>query len=266
MSIIASIPVLKGEDHTNLSAIPEGLLLRSRHEQFNIPGEAVARVRAEGAAVAVELRAPAGATPVVYRIEGVDEAHAVAFADGVNSLLLEPDEEVDGLSLVVCDTRRTRRAQRAMRRLKRLSLAGLVATVVMAVVGGMTGGALYPVLTVPLMSFTVACLAGSQHELTDWLHRRRIRKHGAQEFARPANLPGSWLYVDATGLHRAVIHFGGGPYLEVAYDREDPADVVTLRPGFMQRLGLTAGVFLLFCGILGAAATVGLMVEAAAQS
>ncbi|MFF8836840.1 hypothetical protein [Streptomyces sp. NPDC015130] len=255
MPNLSSIPVLTGNDRTNLTVIPEGLLLRSRHKDLNIPAEAVARVRAEGTSVAVELRVRAGETPTVFRIEGVDGARAVAFAEGVNSLL-EPEEEreeVDGISLVVSDTRRTRWTQGANRRLKWFTLAVLALTVALAVLGGLTQGAAYPVITVLFTPVIGACFAGSMQELTQSLHARRIRRIGVKEFARPANLPGSYVYQDSTRLNHALIRLSAGPYVELAYDPADPADWVTVRPGFMERLSRAAGVFVFLCGIGGVA-------------
>ncbi|MFE7581253.1 hypothetical protein ACFU5Y_06760 [Streptomyces gardneri] len=263
MPTLSSIPVLTGNDRTNLTAVPEGLLLRGRHRNITIPAEAVARVRAEGTSVAVELRALIGATPTVYRIEGVDGARAVAFAEGVNSLIEpeEQEEEVDGISLVVSDTRKTRWTLGANRRLKWFVLAVLAVTVALAVFGGLTQGAVYPVITVFLTPIIGACFAGSMQELTQSLHARRLRRTGVKEFARPANLPGSYVYQDSTRLNHALIRLGAGPYVEVVYDPADPADWVTLRPGFMERLSRAAGVFTFLCGIGGLALMVLMLSE-----
>ncbi|MFB7515153.1 hypothetical protein [Streptomyces sp. NPDC056144] len=250
MSILSSIPVLTGNDRTNLTAIDDGLLLRTRHEEITILAKAVARVRAEGSSAVVELRARAGAVPGVFRIDGVDDRRAVAFADGVNSLLLEPEEEVDGLSLVVCDTRKTRWALRHARHVKWLMLGAVVVMVLLAAVGAATEGAYYPPVFVFVTGLAVGFSIAGGQEFVEWLHKRGIRKHGVKEFARPANLPGSFIYPDRTGMMRAIINFGGGPYLEVAYDPEDPADVVALRPALTERLFNAAGMFCGFVALL----------------
>ncbi|MER7534877.1 hypothetical protein ABTX77_08805 [Streptomyces sp. NPDC097704] len=262
MSIISSIPVLKGHGGTDLTASPEGLLLRSRHDELSIPGEAIARVRAEGGSVAVELRVPAGAAPAAHGIEGVDAFAATAFADGVNSLLIAPDEEVDGRSLVVLRTFKTRWEQAAMRRMKWQALGCLVVIVALSVIGGTAGGAVYPVGIVMIGAITGACLMGATLELGGWTHRRRIRRHGVKEFARPANVPGMYLYVDRAGMTRTVSNFGGAPYLEIAYDPKDPADVFTLRPGLLQRLSIWAAWFILLCGLGGVAALAAVVADA----
>ncbi|MFE6066765.1 hypothetical protein [Streptomyces sp. NPDC056525] len=267
MSIIASIPVLKGHGGTTLSADPEGLLLERPREELTIPGQAVARVRAEGGAVAVELRAPTGTTPVVHRIEGVSEAAATAFADGVNSLLLEPDEEIDGATLLVLRTFRTRRQRRHLRRFMWFMLGCLGAVVALSVIAGVAGDDPGYVVGIVLIGLiTAAALGGAFYEFGEWNHRRRVRRHGVREFARPANVPGIYLYVDTTGMTRTVSHLSHGPYLEVAYDPKDPADVCTLKPGFMQRLSISAGTFLLVCGLGGVAALALMTVDTLADS
>ncbi|MFD0075329.1 hypothetical protein ACFVIY_23145 [Streptomyces sp. NPDC127166] len=262
MSIISSIPVLKGHGGTDLTVSPEGLLLRSRHDELSIPGEAVARVRAEGGSVVVELRVPAGAAPAAHRIEGVDAFTATAFADGVNSLLIAPDEEIDGRTLVVLRTLKTRWEQSAMRRMKWAALGCLVVIVALSVIGGMAGGAVYPVAIVPIGVLTGACLVLGGQELVAWAHRRRVRRHGVKEFARPANVPGMYLYVDRAGTARTVSSFTSGPYVEIAYDPEDPADVFTVTPGLWQRLTIWLGWFLFLCGLGGVAALVAVVADA----
>ncbi|MEV6328886.1 hypothetical protein [Streptomyces sp. NPDC051909] len=264
MSIVSSIPVLKGNGGTNLSALPEGLLLRSPHDELNIPGRAVARVRAEGGSVVVELRVPAGAAPAAHRIEGVNETAAVTFADGVNSLLLEPEEgeEVDGTSLVVLDTLKTRWYRSHMRRLKWFALGCLGAVVVLSVLGGVAGEAAHVVGIVMVGVVTDLCLVAAWMGLGAWLHRRQVRRHGVREFARPANVPGTFLYVDQAGMTRTISSFASGPYLEIVYDPEDPADVFTLKPGFFQRFDIWGGTFLLVFGLGGVAALVAITADA----
>ncbi|MEU8619835.1 hypothetical protein [Streptomyces sp. NPDC048623] len=264
MSIVSSIPVLKGNGGTNLSALPEGLLLRSPYDELNIPGRAVARVRAEGGSVIVELRVPAGAAPAAHRIEGVNEAAAIAFADGVNSLLLEPepDEEVDGASLVVLDTIKTRWYRGHMRRVKWFALGCLGAVVVLSVINGVAGTAVHVVGIVMVGVVAGLCLVAAWMGLGAWFHRRQVRKRGTKEFARPANVPGTFLYVDRAGMARTVSSFASGPYLEIVYDPEDPADVFTLKPGFFQRFDIWGGTFLLLCGLGGVAALVAITADA----
>ncbi|MEU8526334.1 hypothetical protein AB0C77_12170 [Streptomyces sp. NPDC048629] len=104
MSITSPIPVLQGDRDTELRADGTDLLLRRRDDELRIPLAAIAHVRAERRVVAVELTAPAGVEPVVYRIEDVSAAGATVFADVVNAALperAEGTETIDGSSLVV---------------------------------------------------------------------------------------------------------------------------------------------------------------------
>ncbi|MGW6982124.1 hypothetical protein ACWGE1_22260 [Streptomyces sp. NPDC054932] len=107
MSIISSIPVLLG-DGAELRADSGGLLLLRTHEEVRIPLAAVARVHANGRVVAVELTAPTGTEPNLYRIEGVSRASATVFEEAVNGSLPErPADEglVDGSTLVTVTPR-----------------------------------------------------------------------------------------------------------------------------------------------------------------
>jgi hypothetical protein len=104
MSITSPIPVLQNDAGSELRSLGEELLLRHPYEEVRIPLAAIARVRAEGRQVAVELRAPADLEPTVYRMADVSGAAASVFADTVNAAL--PDradgvETVDGSTLVV---------------------------------------------------------------------------------------------------------------------------------------------------------------------
>jgi hypothetical protein len=103
MSITSPIPVLQNDAGSELRSLGEELLLRHPYEEVRIPLAAIARVRAEGRQVAVELRAPADLEPTVYRMADVSGAAASVFADTVNAAL--PDradgvETVDGSTLV----------------------------------------------------------------------------------------------------------------------------------------------------------------------
>ncbi|MFI8823934.1 hypothetical protein [Streptomyces sp. NPDC053431] len=104
MSITSPIPVLEGDRGAELSADGEELLLRRPDEVLRIPFAAIARVSVERRDVAVELTAPAGTEPTVYRVKGVSAAAATVFADAVNAALPDRDESeepADGATLVV---------------------------------------------------------------------------------------------------------------------------------------------------------------------
>ncbi|MER6343094.1 hypothetical protein ACWC10_08855 [Streptomyces sp. NPDC001595] len=103
-----SVPVLLGAQGAELRAEPYGLVLRGPREEVRIPLAAVARVHADGRAVAVELTAPAGTVPTRYRIEEVSRASATVFGEAVNDALPQrPADEtpVDGSTLVTVTPR-----------------------------------------------------------------------------------------------------------------------------------------------------------------
>ncbi|MFF5424573.1 MULTISPECIES: hypothetical protein [unclassified Streptomyces] len=256
MSIIASLPILPGRDGVVLSAVGRGLVLERPREVLTVPGEAVARVWTEGRTIAVELRARSGAEPVVHRVEDVDETAAATFAAGVNALLLEPAEEIDGAALVIVRTRRTLWRERYLRRMKRFVLACVGAVVGVSVLSVLVGDVGRAIAVVPVGFLTTAALGFGVYEVGKWLHVRRVRKHGTRVFARPADSPGAYLYVDDRNVTRVVFPDSHGSYAEVCYDPEEPAEVHPVKPSFTQRFNTFMGWFLLFLGLDGVALTV----------
>ncbi|MGW0117026.1 hypothetical protein [Streptomyces sp. NPDC003327] len=256
MSITASVPVLQGSGGAVLSAEDNGLLLERPREHVTIPPDAIARVRAEGRSVAVELRAPAGAAPTVYRIDDVDEADATAFADRLTALLEglgDEPAEVDGKALVVLRTLRTRWQVRHKRRITWFVLGCVAAVVAASAVAGTSGGAGYGATAALIGALAVAALWPGAWEAGKWAHRRRLIRRGAKAFARPSNVPGVFLYVDASGTARTVAHASYGSYVEVRFAPEDPADVAAVKPDVPQRLNsVFAGLFVC-CGVVMAA-------------
>ncbi|MET9379299.1 hypothetical protein ACFYV5_20020 [Streptomyces sp. NPDC003035] len=251
MSIISSLPILQGRDGVVLCAVSGGLILERPREVVTIPGEAVARVRAEGRSVAVELRAPAGATPAVHRIEDVSEDAAAAFAEGVNSLLIEPDEEVDAATLVVVRTLRTKAREKALRRLKWFVLSCVGTVVALCVICAVVGSGGHIIALVPFGFLAIAALTAGVFEMGVWMRRRRLLKHGVKTFARPADVPGRYLYTDGAGVVRVVSWEGNSAYVAVSYDPDDPADVYAPQNPLLRRFNTVMGSFLLFCGLLG---------------
>jgi hypothetical protein len=122
-SITPSIPVVQGSGKTFLQYAheDEALLLSRRHDETRIPLAAIARVRAEGRALAVELTTPAGTVPAVHRIDGVSEAAATMFASALNAALPEAagrDTTADGSALIETQTRPVSRRERKVRLIK----------------------------------------------------------------------------------------------------------------------------------------------------
>ncbi|MFD6371906.1 hypothetical protein ACFWGM_33410, partial [Streptomyces roseolus] len=138
---IASLPVLVGRDGIALSAENEGLVLDLPTEQIVFTADGLARLRAEGGTVLIELRAKAGAAPRVHRIDGVDPDGAVLFADTINDLLANRTDrdDVDGARFAAIRSLAPRWRHRFARRVLRGSLGYLLALIVLAVVAGSLG-------------------------------------------------------------------------------------------------------------------------------
>ncbi|MFG2112126.1 hypothetical protein ACGFRB_05715 [Streptomyces sp. NPDC048718] len=278
MSILNPIPLLQGRGGATLSAEPDCLVFERPGEELTIRLRAVARVRAEERAVAVELRARAGAEPLVYRIEDVSEVSATLFTKGVNALLPKPGEgeghkdsgdggggeegedsrdgenegeaaeEIDGAALVVLRTRRPAWRRRFLHRIKWLVLGcqGLMAVMsVAALVAGDAGTAL---AMVPFGFIATAGFGVGGYLLGNWRRERRLVKRGVTTVAEMAE-PGAYLYQDPTGIRRVLAHWGEAPAVPVAYDARDPSDVVALQLPATRRLNAGFGAFLAFCAL-----------------
>ncbi|MFE5937168.1 hypothetical protein ACFQ69_17455 [Streptomyces sp. NPDC056470] len=98
MPSTSPIPVLRGSGGVVLQVEDDDLVLTGGRKKTRIPFRAVLSVWAQGRAVTIELTAPAGSTPAVYRIGGMGEAAATVFADVVNASL---PERADGSAEVV---------------------------------------------------------------------------------------------------------------------------------------------------------------------
>ncbi|MCD2466961.1 hypothetical protein ACFCWD_05145 [Streptomyces sp. NPDC056374] len=257
MSITSPIPALRGPDGTGLRAEGQALLLRRAREELHIPLKAVARVRVEGRTVAVELTAPAGATPHVQRFADVDEAAATAFADGVNAALPEQPETVDGAGYISSTRLGDPSVGRVFRVIKRGALHGTLAIVALCVLVIATGHAAGIVIIIPSgflgLFFLVLGWATSYPSREE----RHLRKHGVTVAAERA--PGEqsvYLYKDPEGLSRAVGKFADTWTIDVAYDPQDPGHVVVLRSRGVRALDLALTGSGLLIGLVGAAGAV----------
>ncbi|WP_329278593.1 hypothetical protein [Streptomyces sp. NBC_00691] len=257
MSITSPIPALRGPDGTGLRAEGQALLLRRAREELHIPLKAVARVRVEGRAVAVELTAAPGAAPHVQRFAGVDEAAAGAFADAVNAALPEEPETVDGAGYISGTRLGDPSAGKVFRAIKRGALYGSLAIVALCVLVIATGHAAAIIIVVPSgllgLFFLVLGWAASSPSREE----RRLRKHGVTVAAERA--PGeqsTYVYTDPEGLSRTVQRFADTWTIDVAYDPQDPGHVVVLRSRGMRALDLTLTGSGLLIGLVGAAGAV----------
>ncbi|MFJ5139596.1 hypothetical protein [Streptomyces sp. NPDC088707] len=257
MSITSPIPALRGPDGTGLRVEGQALLLRRAREELHIPLKAVARVRAEGRTVAVELTAPAGATPHVQRFADVDEAAATAFADAVNAVLPERPEAVDGSGYLSSNRLGDPSVGRVLRVVKRGALYGTLAIVALCVLVIATGHAAAIIIVIPSgflgLFFLVLGWATSYPSREE----RRLRRHGVTVAAERA--PGEqsvYVYADPEGLHRTVRKFADTWTIDVAYDPQDPGHVVVLRSRAARALDLALTGSGLLIGLVGAAGAV----------
>ncbi|MEV8533122.1 hypothetical protein [Streptomyces sp. NPDC051211] len=267
MSITSSsIPVLQGRGAAVLSWKQGELVLERRGETLAIPARAVARLHAEARCVTVELRALAGATPAVHRIEDVSEAAAVVFADAVNALLPDPVEEVDGGALVVVRSFARTRLQKFRRRLAWCVLGALGGVVGLSValiatadasdakgsafVSGIIGG-----LTVLFIGAFVLFTGSSFHE-------RRLRRHGVTVVAVRTDRPRVYQYEDNTGTTRYLSYLSAAPFEQVSYNPGDTSDVLVPRTRFARILDNSMAWLSLLGGLSTAPLTIWLVVSA----
>ncbi|POX56218.1 hypothetical protein C3489_05685 [Streptomyces sp. Ru71] len=185
MSITSPIPVLQGNRGTVLRSNGEALILSRPNEELRIPLVAIARVRADGRSVTVELTAAAGTTPAVRRVGGVSEAAARVFAEAVNRALPERGEEdavVDGSSLVVTRvlTESPAERRRSILRWGLLSVALVIAALALTI--GIREGGLSGVIlaVVTLFNGAVAAVATAIGAAGLWVAYRGwyLTRHG----------------------------------------------------------------------------------------
>ncbi|MFF6776599.1 hypothetical protein ACFY8W_24025 [Streptomyces sp. NPDC012637] len=247
MSITSPLPVLHGDQDTELRGDGEALTLRRPDEELRIPFAAIARVRAEKRRVAVELTAPAGAAPTEYRVEDVSAAAAVIFADAVNAALparAAGDEAVDGATLVV--TRSLRVA------VDETELPDDDATPAAYIRGGFGAAALvallaalvWPVgedpsraiatLLVGMPGVAIATYAAPGIPMV-W-RRWYLPRHGVTVAGRHVYRHGTTTnaYVATDGVTRYVRGSNGGRSIQVAYDPRNPERAVVRRPEWVR--------------------------------
>ncbi|MEU8776866.1 hypothetical protein [Streptomyces sp. NPDC048606] len=259
----SSLPVLKGRGGAVLTADHDALVLDRPGEQVTFVPDAIARARAEGRTLTIELRAPHGVAPTVYRVDDVSEAAATAFADGLNALLPDrEDGEVDGAALTVVRSLAPTWHRRFVRRFLWGMLAFLVTLVAATVAAGLTGTAASVIMMIPIGGITWLSCGVGVYTVRRWLRERWLHRHGVTVIATAAATRGAYVYVDGTGTYRGFVHGEDGPYVTVAYDPGDPADVLVPQAPHLRLLNVVLGSFLLFCSLGGVALLVLLVVDA----
>ncbi|MFB7518098.1 hypothetical protein [Streptomyces sp. NPDC056144] len=186
----------------------------------------VREVRAEGRALAVELTAPAGTTPVVYRVRGVSAVAATAFADAITARLPEEGDRVpDGTSLVTEGVTTESERETTVRRLKFAAWVVGLALVGTPVTMGITGSVISALLFLLWTPFSWGVLVCGL-----WLMRMpydewRLPRYGITVEAR-RNGRRSYDYTDLHGQVRGAAVGGTAPTIMVAYAPDDLGPVV----------------------------------------
>jgi hypothetical protein len=232
--------------------------------EHRIPLKAIAEVRAEGRSVAVTLKARWEDEPTVFRIGGVNEDAAAAFAGDLTAALPEPgnDQQVNGVWIVA--TRPiSPDPQEGLNGFMIGAIVTVLAIIGLAVYAGIMGG-FWPAGGVVFVGgITAFVFAGAviQFEPTmlAWSLPRRALKAVAK-FSHVGTYRRIHLYVDKDGNTRAFsgLHSSSGAWapneIEVQYD---PADPGTKLPADEGRWGKAIGLtFLAVLTSLGMAGTV----------
>ncbi|MFF9909685.1 hypothetical protein [Streptomyces sp. NPDC013457] len=264
MSIMSSIPVLRGRDATVRCSEQEELVLERPAEKLTIPLRAVARVHAEARTVTVELRALAGAVPTAHRVEDVSAAAAAAFADAVNALLPQPVEDIDGGAVVGVRTFTETWLQTFRHGLRRVMLGYLGALLALAVTTAIAGpertAVAGAVFIVPLGLLAAAFLWIGVVCVVPWFRQLRLRRHGVTVDAVQADEPGTYRYTDGTGVTRLFSHPATTPSVPAAYDARNAAKVLVLQDPSTRLIDITLGSCFLLAGLATTAAPIGLAV------
>ncbi|MFG2328545.1 hypothetical protein ACGFMM_02865 [Streptomyces sp. NPDC048604] len=264
MSISSSVPVLRGDQGAELSSVGEELLLRRPEAELRIPLAAIARVHAERRDLAVELTAPAGVEPTVYRVTDVSAAAAGVFADAVNAALPErapAEETVDGSTLVVTRSLVIDDEEDADENTVRVGLpshgvwlmyAGFAAAAVLGVVVGLIDGdwgRAIATLMLGAAGVRVTHFAAMMATMVwrEWyLPRYGITMHGRQVF-REDDGDTAHAFTATDGVTRHILGHNKGRTVRIAYHPRNPSYAIVCS-GTGDRV-LTVVVFLFTAGV-----------------
>ncbi|MFF0480051.1 hypothetical protein [Streptomyces sp. NPDC004435] len=262
-SPLPSFPVLRGRDGAVLTAEELCLVLDLPREQVTFTPDGLGRLRVEGRSVLIELRARKGTTPVVHRIDDVDERDARLFADKLNEALARrvDDDDVDGARFAVIRHLGPTWRKGFHRRLARGLLAHLLALLALAVAGGATGHWDVVAATVVLGGFGWLCLAMGWYGAARSRRERWLRRHGVLATAVRTTSRGGYMYPDGTGAYRGFLHGDDDPALTVAFPADAPGDALVLSKPLTDLANSLLGPFLV---LAAAVLTIGLGAMSAA--
>ena len=263
MSTTPSAPVLRGSGGAVLRYEGDALTLRRGDDEIWIPLQAVRDVIPDRRAVTVELRVPAGGTPVTHRIRGVSEAAAGLFATGVGTALAalpEPDPSFDGASLVTTRSLRTpgpslsigEKAKHYTWQLIAFG-PGLVTLILTCVLFIMHGDAGMLILAVPMgivtVLFNAASAAATDGTLRMWRLPRRVITVMAVRTS-PHGEPGTYEYTDPSGQTHSYDRNTYASQIEISYHPGRPGHPVDVHPP-STRVAATIGTLLLWAVTAG---------------
>lgn len=245
---LAAFPVLRGRDGAVLTAEDIGLVLDLPREQIVFTADGLGRLRAEGRTLLIELRARRGRTPIVHRVDDVDEQDARLFADELNALLAKrvDDDDVDGARFAVIRHLGPTWRKAFHRRVLRIALGHLLALVVLAAVAGATGHWDVLVMEIPLGGVSWLCLAFGWYGTGRSRRERWLRRRGVLATAVRTTTRGGYMYPDGTGAYRGFLHGEDDHELTVAFPPDEPGDALVLSKPFNDVLNTFGGPFLLF--------------------
>ncbi|MFE6228083.1 MULTISPECIES: hypothetical protein [unclassified Streptomyces] len=264
---ISSLPVLRGRGGAVLTAEDLGLVLDLPREQITFTPDGLGRIRAEGRSVLIELRAKAGTTPRVHRIDDVDAADAVRFAEGVNAILANrtDSDDVDGTPFALIRSLAPTWWSTFRRRFWRGVLGSFLVFVALCVLAAVLGEGELLFFLIPLGGLAWLSLCCGTYGTVRARRERFLTERGVTVTAVRATTPGGYFFPDGTGDYRCFSHPDAGPALTVAHPPGNPADVLVLSTPFTQFANTLSGPVLLIGGallaLLNGALAVGFLID-----
>ncbi|MFE5614396.1 hypothetical protein [Streptomyces sp. NPDC056463] len=266
MPSTSPIPVLRGSGGVVLQVEDDDLVLTGGRKKTRIPFRAVLSVWAQGRAVTIELTAPAGSTPAVYRIGGMGEAAATVFADVVNASLPEradgSAEVVDGRALVTVTREESGEDAWFVNVAVWWWTAGLL-IVAMTVVIGFVGSVVWAVIFAVITPFGLVTTLGTLLQGKEMYDVWVLPLRGIIVEAQRSGM--YYRYTDMHGVTRTASDTLGritGPTAQVAYHPRRPGTAAFVNPWGRKVWFTFLHLVVLLIGLAIDAGSVAIVVEA----
>ncbi|MFJ6522946.1 subtilisin family serine protease [Streptomyces filamentosus] len=263
MTATPSLVLRGGESVLRFAGGP--VTLHRPDKEHHIPLAAISFVHAEGRSVAIVLTASGANEPTIYRVAGVSEAGALAFADAVTAALPEVPAP-DGAELVTTSTPGAAGPRRA--RWKPVAVAVvavLVALDAFIALNGPRGE--YAVVFWMAAAFAATGVLLVRSAGREAYRQWRLPRHGITvvgEFSHYTNDRKVYRYTDATGAGHTYTATSGPDAIELAYDPRAPERAIQPDTPYGRVMG--GLVTLLGCAMAaGSVAAAGALVLAAAR-